>query len=76
MQVLLEVGAGENWPDFVQRCVDQGYGGGIENLANIPGSVGASPVGNIGAYGKEVAEFVEKVGCVDSQSGDFFEVWR
>lgn len=58
--VWLEVGAGEVWDEFVQYSVDYQLGG-IENLSLIPGSVGAAPVQNIGAYGQEVGNVVEKV---------------
>lgn len=58
--IWLEVGAGEVWDEFVQYAVDYQLGG-IENLSLIPGSVGAAPVQNIGAYGQEVGNMVEKV---------------
>lgn len=58
--IWLEVGAGEVWDELVQYVVDFGLGG-IENLSLIPGSVGAAPVQNIGAYGQEVGNVVEKV---------------
>jgi UDP-N-acetylenolpyruvoylglucosamine reductase len=58
--VWLKVGAGENWDSFVAYCVAQGWGG-IENLSNIPGEVGASAYQNIGAYGAEVADCIEEV---------------
>src|SRR4051812_21993853 len=51
--VLVTAQAGEDWPDFVQWSVDQGVGG-LESLAGIPGTVGAAPVQNIGAYGLEL----------------------
>lgn len=53
--VYLKVGAGENWHRFVQYCID-GNLAGVENLSLIPGSVGASPMQNIGAYGVEIKE--------------------
>lgn len=51
--IRIKVSAGENWDDFVKYTVENGWGG-LENLSYIPGSVGASPVQNIGAYGTEV----------------------
>jgi len=58
--VWIEAGAGENWDEFVNYCVGYQFGG-VENLAFIPGTVGAAPVQNIGAYGQEVANVIEKV---------------
>jgi UDP-N-acetylmuramate dehydrogenase len=64
--VWLEVGAGENWDDFVKYCVGFQLGG-VENLSLIPGLVGAAPVQNIGAYGQEVSEVIELVKGYDLQ---------
>ena len=57
---FIRVGAGENWHDFVTLCIENKWYG-LENLALIPGSVGASPIQNIGAYGKEVNAFIDTV---------------
>lgn len=70
--VWIEVGAGENWDEFVKFCVDHRFGG-IENLAFIPGTVGAAPVQNIGAYGQELSEVVEAVKGYDLEKGEFVE---
>lgn len=64
----IEVGAGEVWDEFVQFAVDCQLGG-VENLSLIPGMVGAAPVQNIGAYGQEVCNVVEKVKGYDLEKG-------
>jgi UDP-N-acetylmuramate dehydrogenase len=61
----IAVAAGERWDDFVRWSLGQGYAG-LENLIMIPGTVGAAPIQNIGAYGTEVAEFVESVEVWDT----------
>jgi UDP-N-acetylmuramate dehydrogenase len=68
-QVSLKVGAGENWHQFVMYCVDHNYGG-IENLSLIPGTVGAAPMQNIGAYGVEIREVIHNVEAVELSTGD------
>ncbi len=65
---LVEIGAGENWHKSVEWClINKLYG--IENLALIPGSVGAAPVQNIGAYGVEIAECLERLEYFDLFTG-------
>jgi UDP-N-acetylmuramate dehydrogenase len=62
----IAVAAGERWDDFVRWTLGQGYAG-LENLILIPGTVGAAPIQNIGAYGCEVAEFIESVEAWDTR---------
>jgi UDP-N-acetylmuramate dehydrogenase len=62
----IAVAAGERWDDFVRWTLGHGYAG-LENLILIPGTVGAAPIQNIGAYGCEVAEFVESVEAWDTR---------
>ncbi len=66
--VWLSAKAGEPWDDFVAYCVSQGWGG-LENLSLIPGTVGASPIQNIGAYGVEVKDTIWKVNAIHLLTG-------
>ena len=66
--VLVQAGAGENWDDFVGWATTWNFGG-IENLSLIPGSVGSSPIQNIGAYGVEVEHCLERVLALDILTG-------
>lgn len=67
-QVEVTAKAGETWHEFVMWCVQQGYGG-LENMALIPGTVGAAPVQNIGAYGVELSDCVVHVDAINIESG-------
>ena len=67
---LITVGAGKNWDDFVLWSLENGYCG-LENLSGIPGSIGAAPIQNIGAYGTEVSDFIDEVICFDMESNSF-----
>jgi UDP-N-acetylmuramate dehydrogenase len=71
----IEAGAGENWHDFVQWTLAQGMPG-LENLSLIPGTVGAAPIQNIGAYGLEVGECLHSVTAWDFEKQDFFTIDR
>jgi UDP-N-acetylmuramate dehydrogenase len=64
------VGAGENWHDFIVWTLEQNLPG-LENLALIPGTVGAAPIQNIGAYGAEVANFIDCIDAFDSKEQTF-----
>jgi UDP-N-acetylmuramate dehydrogenase len=67
--VTLKAGSGENWHSFVMYCVDRNYGG-VENLSLIPGTIGAAPMQNIGAYGVEVKNVVQEVETIDLATGE------
>jgi UDP-N-acetylmuramate dehydrogenase len=64
---VVSVGAGMNWHDFVIWALDQSLPG-LENLALIPGTVGAAPIQNIGAYGVEVGEYIQSIEAYDCHS--------
>ncbi len=70
--VTIHAGAGLIWHDFVLSMSGQGFFG-LENLALIPGTVGAAPVQNIGAYGVEVADFIKSVSVFDLHNGQYHE---
>jgi UDP-N-acetylmuramate dehydrogenase len=65
-RVELTVQAGEPWEPFVARCVAEGLAG-VESLSGIPGSIGATPIQNVGAYGQEVAETIVSVRVLDRE---------
>jgi UDP-N-acetylmuramate dehydrogenase len=67
-EVLVKVASGEVWHDFVLHCLSKNWGG-VENLSLIPGTVGAAPIQNIGAYGIEVKDLIERVDAIDLRDG-------
>ncbi|MCR5423760.1 MAG: UDP-N-acetylmuramate dehydrogenase [Bacteroidales bacterium] len=67
--ILVEAQAGEVWSDFVRHCVDHEWYG-AENLSGIPGTVGAAPVQNVGAYGTEAKDIIEVVRAYDVQTSN------
>jgi UDP-N-acetylmuramate dehydrogenase len=64
----ISVGAGEDWHEFVTLCLNKGWHG-LENLALIPGNMGAAPIQNIGAYGVELGQFIQSVAVVNIETG-------
>jgi len=73
--VWIEAGAGENWHEFVRWTLQQGWPG-LENLSLIPGTVGAAPIQNIGAYGVELESFVDLVEIVNIATGSVRQLRR
>jgi UDP-N-acetylmuramate dehydrogenase len=74
-KVLFDAGAGESWDRFVSHVVRAGCAG-VECLSGIPGSVGGTPVQNVGAYGQEVSETIESVLALDLKDGQVRELCR
>lgn len=68
-RVIVEVAAGESWDELVAFSVDQGWSG-IEAMSGIPGSVGATPIQNVGAYGQDVSQVISHVTVLDATTGD------
>lgn len=66
--VMVNVGAGERWDAFVEHAVGRGWAG-IECLSGIPGSTGATPIQNVGAYGQDVSETIARVEALDRTTG-------
>ncbi|MCQ2999531.1 UDP-N-acetylmuramate dehydrogenase [Pseudomonas syringae] len=71
-QAVIEAEAGEPWHPFVQSCLDLGLAG-LENLSLIPGTVGAAPMQNIGAYGVEIKDVFHSLTALDRQTGELRE---
>ena len=74
-KVIFDAGAGESWDKFVSRAV-MARCAGVECLSGIPGSVGGTPVQNVGAYGQEVAETIVSVQVFDLRDGEIRELCR
>ena len=72
-EVVVNVGAGENWDKFVAWTVDRNLSG-LEALSAIPGTVGASPIQNIGAYGSEAKDSIAEVEAYDTKIGQFIKI--
>ena len=72
-RAVLDVQAGEPWDPFVAACVAEGLAG-VECLSGIPGSVGATPIQNVGAYGQEVSDTITAVRVLDRTSGEVAEL--
>ena len=68
--ILLEISAGENWHKLVSYAVNNNWGG-IENLAFIPGTVGAAPIQNIAAYGENFSDVFEYLEAFNTETGEF-----
>ncbi len=74
-EVIIRAMGGENWDDFVAYTTERGYSG-IELLSLIPGTVGAAPVQNIGAYGQEVSHVIESVDAYDTQTNELVVIGK
>lgn len=64
---IATVAAGENWDNFVRQAVERGLQG-VECMSGVPGSVGATPIQNVGAYGQEVAQVIQEVKVLDKET--------
>ena len=74
-EVVVRSMGGEDWDDFVAWTCERGYSG-IEALSKIPGSVGAAPVQNIGAYGQEISQVLESVEAYDTKTGELVVIGK
>lgn len=72
-EALFTIGAGEDWDQAVERSVKAGYSG-IEQLSLIPGTTGATPVQNVGAYGREIKDVLVSVEALDTHTGEFVAI--
>ena len=74
-ELVVRAMGGENWDDLVEFCCAKGYSG-IEAMSLIPGTVGAAPVQNIGAYGQDIAQVICEVTAYDLRTGEFMSLSR
>lgn len=74
-EVVIRVFGGEVWDDFVAWTCDRGYSG-VEALSKIPGSVGAAPVQNIGAYGQDISQVIESVEAYDTETSELVVIGK
>lgn len=72
-RLVVEAAGGENWDDFVDFVCQKGFSG-VEAMSKIPGTVGAAPVQNIGAYGQELKDTLKSVSAFDSLMSEFVEI--
>jgi UDP-N-acetylmuramate dehydrogenase len=72
---IFKIGAGENWDSVVQRTVDMELSG-IETMSNIPGTAGATPIQNVGAFGQEIADTLQSLEAYDSETDTFITLQR
>jgi UDP-N-acetylmuramate dehydrogenase len=72
-QTIVTAQAGKDWDEFVRLCVEENLAG-VECLSGIPGSIGGTPVQNVGAYGQEVSETIQTVRVLERESGEIFDL--
>lgn len=73
LNTYVTAGSGENWDEIVQKTVAAGLSG-LESLSLIPGTCGATPIQNVGAYGQEIANVLVTIEAFDTQAGDFVTI--